>query len=873
MKKLFSCVMALLAAACLYATELNVYASGLKVHQTSSGATIDYMLNAPATSLNVNIYAVGSNTPAKTVDLSGTAANLTKGKHSGVAIDLSGLANGKYTWTIEAGQTTVVNALTEVTAANDKYRYYKPQDLLVDNSFESPFFGRVYINNSLNGQSDGGTDFTKAQKRGVYIYNADLTFANGESSATTGYAGNIGGDVNDCNSLKRMALDEQGNLYIASRQADNKGVYRMDPANPTADFVTVLASTAVDALEVVGTTLYTVEGVTSGKQGNIKSYSLNSIPVGSPLTTVAQGTRLRFINADCAIRSDHRGGFWGTEHRYGNISEDCSLIVHLNDESNNDYEVNMSNNASLGGLLSNADGGITYRGVIAVNPDGDMLAVASNRRAVVFSIAYDGSGVPSLTKIYETGKLGGNIDGVAFDVANNLYVASASAERFYAYATPKTAGNNVFETPAPSAEYIALPCVDQLYEIGSNQGWATNDGIAMTKVATNVFEKEFVFSSGSTVYFTFTSNLSENWNELNLYGASTNDEGISPALSPRNLVAASENSFAIASGRYKFTADLNTMKVAVEELAPVVSIAGLDGWSTTANVLVEADDHLTASKTIHLTPGMYDFKVVLNHYIWNTDHNAPASSDAEAAPTEMNRANSTGWVFDKGDGYKNTRLRVDLEGDYEFVYTFATQALSISGFPTSFTRTVSAEDADKYQTLCVPFDATVSGATVYEFDGATEVGVTINAISSDALVAGKSYLILPEGAGDIVIAAIPEGAVAGVPEDLHGLSGFYGILGANYEYVYASNNFATYVLQNDNKFHKIIGEASATITTTHAYLHIAGGIAAPALRIVMGATNIENVEVNEQAVKFIQNGQMFIKKNGIVYDMMGNIVR
>ena len=40
-----------------------------------------------------------------------------------------------------------------------------------------------------------------------------------------------------------------------------------------------------------------------------------------------------------------------------------------------------------------------------------------------------------------------------------------------------------------------------------------------------------------------------------------------------------------------------------------------------------------------------------------------------------------------------------------------------------------------------------------------------------------------------------------------------------------------------------------------------------------GATNINNVEGQEQAVKFIQNGQMFIKKNGVVYDMMGHIVR
>ena len=39
------------------------------------------------------------------------------------------------------------------------------------------------------------------------------------------------------------------------------------------------------------------------------------------------------------------------------------------------------------------------------------------------------------------------------------------------------------------------------------------------------------------------------------------------------------------------------------------------------------------------------------------------------------------------------------------------------------------------------------------------------------------------------------------------------------------------------------------------------------------ATNIQNVEGNEKAVKFIENGQLYILKNGVVYDAMGKTVR
>ena len=38
-------------------------------------------------------------------------------------------------------------------------------------------------------------------------------------------------------------------------------------------------------------------------------------------------------------------------------------------------------------------------------------------------------------------------------------------------------------------------------------------------------------------------------------------------------------------------------------------------------------------------------------------------------------------------------------------------------------------------------------------------------------------------------------------------------------------------------------------------------------------TNLNNVEVTKQATKFFKNGKLFIKKNGVVYDMMGSIVK
>jgi len=69
-----------------------------------------------------------------------------------------------------------------------------------------------------------------------------------------------------------------------------------------------------------------------------------------------------------------------------------------------------------------------------------------------------------------------------------------------------------------------------------------------------------------------------------------------------------------------------------------------------------------------------------------------------------------------------------------------------------------------------------------------------------------------------------------------------------------------------------------TIPAGKAYLdlHDVTGFAPSVIRIVdeeSGATNIEAIEASEDAVKFIQNGKLYIKKNNVVYDMMGAIVK
>ena len=83
-------------------------------------------------------------------------------------------------------------------------------------------------------------------------------------------------------------------------------------------------------------------------------------------------------------------------------------------------------------------------------------------------------------------------------------------------------------------------------------------------------------------------------------------------------------------------------------------------------------------------------------------------------------------------------------------------------------------------------------------------------------------------------------------------------------------------IQSEQYVFASLSESSATVPVGKAYLDLSGLNAAPVLRIVEGennATNIETLNASEKAVKFIQNGQLFIQKDGVVYTATGAVVK
>ena len=123
----------------------------------------------------------------------------------------------------------------------------------------------------------------------------------------------------------------------------------------------------------------------------------------------------------------------------------------------------------------------------------------------------------------------------------------------------------------------------------------------------------------------------------------------------------------------------DALKTGDAQVDPVVSIAGsMNGWNTSADVMVLADDKATASLTLSLTAATYEFKVVLNGGDWRSNAQEFTRENATAAGMSGN--------------LDNMRLVADEAGEYTFTWTFETNTLSIA-FPVGSGISNTAVDA------------------------------------------------------------------------------------------------------------------------------------------------------------------------------------
>ena len=285
-----------------------------------------------------------------------------------------------------------------------------------------------------------------------------------------GYRGNVTFDVNR-QGPRSVKVAEDGMVYVCDNNSTTSGIWRMNPNNPTADFVPMLdvskrntTFTIISAIEPVGKgsdlTLYTIDGTTDNYAGNIYQYPVGTTTnySAAPAVFVANSSSIGLeettsSNMGQSICADGRGGFWICQAMRG-YSNQWEALLHLNASGIRDYALYDHQD-----VLGNPTYNISYRGAMALSHDKTLMAMTFDKKIAVLRVSYDPStGVPSLTKLYQTPILGTNIDGAAFDYAGNLYALSASVERLYVFAPIKS--DNSCLTPAKTANTITITATE-----------------------------------------------------------------------------------------------------------------------------------------------------------------------------------------------------------------------------------------------------------------------------------------------------------------------------------------------------------------------------------------------------------------------------
>ena len=151
---------------------LNPFAYDLSasLNQETMRLTINYTLNAPATSVVVRIF--NGNTEEKSIDCTN---DRSKGTHTISNIDLSDCSKGvNLTWRVDVKGV----AVNRPTCVKNDVRFYAPTSVDIDNNPMNDNFGTVFV---VEGRPDGQNNQTfqsgknKDDGAGLYILNADGT--------------------------------------------------------------------------------------------------------------------------------------------------------------------------------------------------------------------------------------------------------------------------------------------------------------------------------------------------------------------------------------------------------------------------------------------------------------------------------------------------------------------------------------------------------------------------------------------------------------------------------------------------------------------------------------------------------------------------
>ena len=506
MKKFTLFAVAMLFSAVSFAA-LNPFAYALssKLSADETTLTVNYSLNAAATSVKV-VVLDGENV-LKTVDCSAL-----------------GLAKGAYTTTIPTADLPKTKSLTwkvevtgaEVTAptAVSGYHLFHPAGVDIDNNIESPYFGRILATEAMQSVvSETGTYISAGFGAGIFAFDAAFEqIKNGDKVGFNG--GKTFSTTKNDYAPRRIRIAADGRIFATAQDNSGEYLWEVNPNN-LDEWTSIFKGTNsnyklsdADGNFIAGTNsgfdvkgsgenlqLIMLSGALPGAQ--VTTFQLHEYNLGSatswsstPSKTLT-GCQLNanMITNQSQVQYDNEGGYWIT---YWVNTSVFGGIAHFTKDGIKDYSIDKINMRNAG-FRFNKD---FSKVIIATN---DLTGASKTyKQATVYAVSKDSEGKPVLTKetTIDMTTLGNNLNDFAWDYANNIYVVGNSAEWIYAYALPRAA-DAVVATPAASKYAFQLKeSVGAIYNVTATVNNETMGSVAGAGE----------YAEGTTVTLTATAN-------------------------------------------------------------------------------------------------------------------------------------------------------------------------------------------------------------------------------------------------------------------------------------------------------------------------------------------------------------------------------
>lgn len=440
-----------------YPLARNAYASQLALDGFADGvASIRYFLNDEATGLE---FVLMRDSAAVQTFAFADNAMLQQGAHT-AQITIGELAPGNYTWALKAYGGNLDEPL-KITDRTPDLNFYWSEGMAINNRPESPYFGQMYVTESWGGKT---TNAGKLSEQGLHIFGADLAKQGSVIAGTCGGTAIPWIDASDADGNgffkaihgpMRVSIDEDDYVYINDDgrwgTQQSSALYRIDPANPSADWASMLDLRYREGNSAGNSKIFTrincsaFVGSGDAKKMYIVDWSDDIVEFASGTETNIRSGRTIWRNLPSGefsqipnrtlIYEPLHGGFWMFNFNGGNNAKPA--VCHFNAAKTCDFKLFGGSD----GITDNANGGG------AINPAGTLLAFCDGSTLRVYSIAYDGT-VPSLTLLYRIPGIRAT-SSLAFDVADNLYCAASSTQYLEAFALPRE--NPAYTTTATAA--------------------------------------------------------------------------------------------------------------------------------------------------------------------------------------------------------------------------------------------------------------------------------------------------------------------------------------------------------------------------------------------------------------------------------------